>query len=75
MSSRLFEYAEGAVFPFQVESVEDGVDDSVHGLHVNEADHGAGATANFDETAFDDVGGAQLAPQVFGETVNGQQLR
>jgi len=75
MSSRLCKYAERTVFPFQVESLEDGVDDSVHELHVDEADHGAGAAANFDETAFDDVGGAQLAPQMFGETVEGQQLR
>ena len=37
-SSRLCKYAEGAVFPFQVESLEDGVDDSIHGLHINEAD-------------------------------------
>jgi hypothetical protein len=58
MSSRLCKYTEGASFPFQVESLEDGVDDSVHGLHVDEANHGRGTTADFDETAFDDVGGA-----------------
>ena len=58
-SSRLCKYTEGAIFPVQVESLEDGVDDAVH---VDEADHGPGAAADFDETAFDDVGGAQLAP-------------
>ena len=68
MSSRLCKYAEGASFPFQVESLEDGVDDPVHGLHVDEADHGPCSAADFDETALDDVGGALLAPQVLGES-------
>jgi len=74
MSIRLCKYAEGAGFPLQIESLEDGVDDSVHGLHVDEADHGPGFSPDFDETAFDDVGGAQLAPQVLGESEEGQQL-
>jgi hypothetical protein len=73
-SSRLCKYAEGAVFPFQVESLEDGVDDSVHGFDVDEADHGACSLPDFDETAFDDVGSTQLAPQVFGETEESQQF-
>ena len=47
MSSCLCKKAEGAIFPSQVESLEDGVDDAVHGLHVDEADHGAGTAANF----------------------------
>ena len=55
-SGRLCKNAEGAGFPFQVESLEDGVDDSVHGLHVDEADHGPGSAAHFNEAAFDDVG-------------------
>ena len=74
MSSRLCKYAEGASFPFQVESLEDGVDDPVHGLHVDEADHGAGSSAHFDEAALDDVGGAQLAPQVLWESEKRQQF-
>ena len=61
-SSRLCKYAEGASFPFQIESLEDGVDDSIHGLYVDEADHGAGTAADLDKAAFNDVGGAQLAP-------------
>ena len=73
-SSRLCKYAEGADFPFQIESLEYGVDDSVHRLHVDEADHGPGSSPDFDETAFDDVSGAQLAPQVFGEAEEGQQF-
>jgi hypothetical protein len=32
--------------PFQVESLEDGIDDSIYGLHVNEADR---AAVNFDK--------------------------
>src|SRR3954468_11016577 len=62
-SSRLCKNAEGAVFPFQVETLEDGVDDAVHGFDVDEADHGPRSSPDFDETAFDDVGGTQLAPQ------------
>src|SRR5579875_3175815 len=73
-SSCLCKYAEGAVFPFQIESLEDGVDDAVHGLHVDEANHGPGSSTHFDEAAFDDIGGAQLAPQVLGKTVEGQQV-
>ena len=71
-SSCLCKYAEGAGFPFQVESLENGVDDAIHGLHVDEADHGAGAASDFDEAALDDVGGAQLAPQVFGKGEAGE---
>jgi hypothetical protein len=33
---------EAAGFPFQVESLEDGIDDSIHRLHV-ETDRGPGA--------------------------------
>jgi len=61
-SSGLCKSFEDACFPFQVESLEDGVDDSIHGQHVDEADHGACSAADLDETAFDDVGGAQLSP-------------
>src|SRR5471030_1760236 len=35
MSSCLCKNAEGAVFPVQVESLEDGVNDAVHALHVD----------------------------------------
>ena len=40
MSSCLCKYGEGAGFPFQVESLEDGVDDTVHALDIYEAGHG-----------------------------------
>ena len=75
MSSSLCKKVEGAVFPFQVESLEDGVDDAVHALHVDEADHGPGSAAYFHETAFDDVGGAHLLPQVPGQGEERQQFR
>src|SRR5271165_1983409 len=73
-SSRLCKYAEGAGFPFQIESLENGVDDAVQGLHVDEADHGPGSSANFHKAALDDVGGTQFSPQVFGEAEEGQQF-
>jgi hypothetical protein len=39
----------GAVFPFQVKSLENEVDDLLHAVHVNKADHGAGAALYFHE--------------------------
>jgi hypothetical protein len=39
MSSCLCKKLEGAVFPFQIKSLEDGVDDSIH---VDKAYHGPG---------------------------------
>jgi hypothetical protein len=71
-SSRLCKNAEGAGFPFQVEALEDGVDDAVHALHVHEADHGPSTTAYFHETTLHEVGAAQLLPQVSGEAEEGQ---
>jgi hypothetical protein len=56
MSSYLCKKVEGAVFPFQVESLEDRVDDAVHAFYVDEADHGPGSSAHFHEAALDDVG-------------------
>ncbi len=58
---------EGADFPFQVEALEDGVDNAIHALHVYEADHGPSTAPYFQETALNDVGGAQLSPQAAGE--------
>jgi len=39
MSSCLCKKLEGAVFPFQIESLEDGVDDAVYAFHVHETHH------------------------------------
>src|SRR5215469_18712781 len=74
-SSCLCKNLEGAVFPFQVEALEDGVDDPVQAFDIHKADHGPGAPPNFDEAAFDDVGGAQLSPQLSREAEERQQLR
>src|ERR1700730_16675977 len=49
--------------PVLVESVKDGIKDSLHALQVGEQDHGPGAPADFDEATLDGVGGAQLAPK------------
>ena len=54
MSSGLCKKLEGAVFPFQVESLEDGVDDSVDAFYVDKADHGSSSAAHFHEAALDD---------------------
>lgn len=43
-----------------------------HGLHIDKADHGAGAVATFDEETLDDAGGAQLALQGFGKAEEDQ---
>ncbi len=75
MSSGLCKKVEGAVFPFQVESLEDGVDDAVHAGHIDEADHGPGSSSYFQETAFNDIGGADLLPQMPGQGKKRQQFR
>ena len=41
--------AEGVVLPLLVESVKDGIKNSLHALHVGEQDHGPGAPADFEE--------------------------
>jgi hypothetical protein len=65
---------EGAGFPFQVKSLEDGVDDAVHAFDVDKANHGPGAAADFDKAALDHVGGTQFASQMPGEGEKRQQL-
>jgi hypothetical protein len=48
MSSGLCKKLKGAVFPFQVESLEDGVDDSVDAFYVDKANCGfTGSPMNF----------------------------
>lgn len=53
---------DGASFPIEVKSMEDGISDSVHALCVDEADDGPRASSYFHETVFNDVGGAELTP-------------
>src|ERR1700680_4237249 len=73
-SSCLCKKAEGVVLPLLIESVKDGIEDSLHALHVGEQDHGPGAPADFHEATLDGVGGAQLAPQRLREIEEGQQF-
>ncbi len=60
--------------PLLVESVKDGIEDSLDAVNVSEEDDGSGATANFDEATLDGVGGAQLAPERLGEIEEGKQF-
>ena len=52
--------------------MEDRVDDAVHTLHVNEADHGPSTPSNLYKTAFNHIGGAQFLPQVPWKAEEGQ---
>src|SRR5438132_1396744 len=74
-SSCLCKYREGVGFPFQVESLEDGVDDAVDAFYVDKANHGPGAAADFDKAALDHVGGTQFPPQMPGKGEHRQQFR
>ena len=73
-SSCLCKKAEGVVLPLLIESVKDGIEDSLHALQVGEQDHGPGAPADFHEATLNGVGGAQLAPQRLREIKKCQQL-
>jgi hypothetical protein len=56
-SSCLCKYGEGAGFPFQIQPLEDGVDDSIHTFYVHKAHHGLSSAPRFHEAALDDVQG------------------
>src|ERR1051326_3927235 len=67
-SSSLCKSLEGAGFPFQVKAIEDGIDNSVHTFHIYKADHRSGPSSDLDKAALDNIGGAQLLPEMFWET-------
>jgi len=67
MSSRLCKNLEGAIFPFQVKSLEDGINDAIHTSHIHETNHWPGPPTYFDKTTLNDVGGAQFTPQMLGQ--------
>jgi hypothetical protein len=71
MSSRLCKKLEGAVFPVEIEPLNN----SVHALHVDKTDHEPGSPPHFHKAAFDDVGGPQLTPQMLGKVEKTQQFR
>src|SRR3954453_4387453 len=75
MSSGLCKNPEGAVAPFKVETVKDGVDDAVDAGHVHETDHGARTPPDLYKNTLDDIGGAKLAPQVARKTEETEQFR
>ncbi len=60
MSSCLCKHGEGAGFLFQVESLEDGVDDAVHGFDVDKTDHGPGAASHFHEATLNHMGDGKI---------------
>lgn len=60
--------------PIKIESLEDGVDDSIYGLHVDKTEHRPSMAADFQIARLAGVGGAPLALQVFGENEEGQQF-
>ena len=66
-SSCLCKHGEGAGFPFQIESLEDGVNDSIHTFYVHKAHHGSGSPPHFHEAALDQIRGAEFPPQVPGK--------
>ena len=74
MSSCLCKNPEGAVFPFQVKALEDGINDAIDALDVHKAHHRPSAPSYLNETTLDDIGGAQFSPQVPGKAEEGQQL-
>src|SRR3990172_6143108 len=75
MSSCLCKSVEGAVFPLWIHPVKDREHDAVHALEVDEANHRSGSSPDLDEAALDNVGGAQLFPEVSGEVEEAEQLR
>jgi hypothetical protein len=76
MSSCVCKRAEGTVSPLLpfVVAIEDGIDDAVDAGHIDGADHGPGAASHLHEAALDDLGGAQLAPQVAREAEEREQF-
>ena len=75
MSSCLCKKSEGAVFPLRIHAVKDREHDSIHALNIDKTNHRSGAAPDLHETALDDVGGAQLPPQVPGEVEEAEQVR
>ncbi len=51
------------------------MDNPIHAFHVGEHHHGSCPSADFDEAAFDHVGGAQFPPQVSWKYEEVQQFR
>ncbi len=74
LSSCLCEKAQGAVSPLWVHPVKDREHDSVHAIHVDKANHRSSPAPDLHEAALDDVGGAQVPPQMSGEVEETEQF-
>jgi hypothetical protein len=55
--------------------MESAVKNASNTLNIHKTDHGAGSPSDLNETALNDVGGAQFAPQVSGHGEEREQLR
>ena len=75
MSSCLCKKSEGAVFPLFVQSVKDRIEDSIHALDIDKANHWSCPPSDFHEAAFDGIGGAKLLPEMLGKIEKAQQFR
>ncbi len=76
MSSCLCKDSEGSVppLPFFVVTAEDGINDPVHALHIDKADHGSRAATHLHKASFDDIGGSQFFPKVLGKAEEGKYV-
>src|SRR5947209_12596256 len=74
MSSGLCKHAEGAVSPVKIESVKNGIDNAVDAVHVDKTDHRPSSAPDFYKNTLDDIGSAQLGPQVAREAEKAQEF-
>src|SRR6516165_4206711 len=74
MSSGLCKNLEGTIFPLQIETLKDRVDDAVDTGHVNKAHHGSSSASDFHETTLDHVDSTQLPPQPPRQREEGEQF-
>ena len=60
MSCGMCKNVDSAVAPFQVETLEDRVDDSIDAGHVHKPDHGLGTPTNLHKNTLNHVSGSQF---------------
>jgi hypothetical protein len=59
--------AEGAVAPFQVKALKDGIDDSVDAGDIDETDHGPRAAPNLYKNPLNEIRGTKLRQSGLGK--------
>ena len=74
MTSGLCKHAEGAVSPLEIESVKNRIDNPVDAVHVDKTDHRPSSPPDFYKNTLDDIGSAQLGPQVAREAEKAQEF-